>query len=261
MKLQRSTLLPLAVAAVTCSIANATPTSFEARLDVASYDFSGQFPQLFERLPNTEQLEVSPGETIVLQPLDPAWGSAVQVSFSFTDIGFTRTITVVYEAIDGPFVTDAAVERLEFPEPDFGFGLGFTLGVSDSDWDGSPVERTWTLSGEGVEIRSVTTTSSTGGLTPTSITLVDEEPSPAQPGFFGGTTVIDRFEYSVRYTLVGAPSCPADVSGDGQVNLVDLNVVLAGFGQATDQGDTNGDGTVDLADLNAVLAAFGTACD
>lgn len=54
--------------------------------------------------------------------------------------------------------------------------------------------------------------------------------------------------------------CPADVTGDGQVNLADLNLVLANFGQTTDEGDTNGDGIVNLADLNAVLAVFGTSC-
>jgi hypothetical protein len=55
-------------------------------------------------------------------------------------------------------------------------------------------------------------------------------------------------------------TCPADVTGDGEINLADLNLVLAGFGQTTPDGDTNNDGVVDLADLNAVLAAFGQAC-
>mgnify|MGYP004451186151 CR=1 FL=1 len=55
--------------------------------------------------------------------------------------------------------------------------------------------------------------------------------------------------------------CPGDVSGDDTVDLADLNLVLANFGQQTDSGDTNGDGVVDLADLNAVLGAFGTDCE
>lgn len=54
--------------------------------------------------------------------------------------------------------------------------------------------------------------------------------------------------------------CPGDVTLDGEIGLEDLNLVLAGFGQQTDDGDTNGDGLVDLADLNAVLAAFGQSC-
>lgn len=54
--------------------------------------------------------------------------------------------------------------------------------------------------------------------------------------------------------------CPGDVTLDGEIGLDDLNLVLAGFGQQTDEGDTNGDGLVDLADLNAVLGSFGGVC-
>jgi len=57
-----------------------------------------------------------------------------------------------------------------------------------------------------------------------------------------------------------APTCPADVTGDGVVNLDDLDLILSNYGQATSIGDTNGDGIVNLDDLDAVLAAFGTDC-
>jgi S-formylglutathione hydrolase FrmB len=52
-----------------------------------------------------------------------------------------------------------------------------------------------------------------------------------------------------------------DVNNDGQVNLADLNLVLANFGQTTSSGDANGDGVVNLADLNLVLANFGADCN
>jgi hypothetical protein len=61
--------------------------------------------------------------------------------------------------------------------------------------------------------------------------------------------------------LEPGPSCPGDVTGDGVVDLADLNLVLANFGETTDQGDATGDGVVDLADLNLVLANFGTDCN
>jgi hypothetical protein len=54
--------------------------------------------------------------------------------------------------------------------------------------------------------------------------------------------------------------CPGDVTGDNMVNLADLNLVLANFGQMTSDGDANGDGVVNLADLNLVLANFGLNC-
>ena len=59
----------------------------------------------------------------------------------------------------------------------------------------------------------------------------------------------------------GSEPCPGDVTGDNQVNLADLNLVLANFGQKTSEGDANGDGIVNLADLNLVLAAFGLVCE
>ncbi len=62
-------------------------------------------------------------------------------------------------------------------------------------------------------------------------------------------------------TVSDEPVCPPDVTGDNEVDLADLNLVLANFGQTTADGDTNADGEVDLADLNAVLAVFGTGCD
>jgi len=60
---------------------------------------------------------------------------------------------------------------------------------------------------------------------------------------------------------IAGSTCPADVNGDGVVDLNDLNLVLTNFGQETSEGDTNGDGIVDLNDLNAVLTAFGTECE
>ncbi|XHC24812.1 MAG: multiheme c-type cytochrome [Phycisphaerales bacterium] len=54
-----------------------------------------------------------------------------------------------------------------------------------------------------------------------------------------------------------------DVNGDNAVDLADLNLVLANFGQSSPagvlEGDANCDNTVDLADLNTVLANFGNS--
>ncbi len=55
--------------------------------------------------------------------------------------------------------------------------------------------------------------------------------------------------------------CPGDVTGDGAVDIADLNDVLANFNGAGPIGDANGDGVVDITDLNLVLANFGVVCD
>lgn len=66
---------------------------------------------------------------------------------------------------------------------------------------------------------------------------------------------------SVCISVVVAPvECVGDVTGDRSVDLADLNLVLANFGQATSDGDADGSGEVDLADLNIILANFGGTC-
>ena len=53
---------------------------------------------------------------------------------------------------------------------------------------------------------------------------------------------------------------PGDANGDGRVDINDLTIVLANFGQTGmtwSQGDFIGDGTVDINDLTIVLANFG----
>lgn len=60
--------------------------------------------------------------------------------------------------------------------------------------------------------------------------------------------------------LPSEPTCPGDVTGDGSVDLADLNLVLANFGTSPGiggPGDANCSGEVDLADLNLILANFG----
>ncbi len=60
--------------------------------------------------------------------------------------------------------------------------------------------------------------------------------------------------------LSGSGGCgPADLNGDGRVDLTDLGVLLASFGVGSG-GDVNGDGRTDLSDLGIVLAAFDEPC-
>ncbi len=62
---------------------------------------------------------------------------------------------------------------------------------------------------------------------------------------------------------LGHHTCPGDVSGDGHVDFVDLNEVLANWGATVPpktNGDADGDTDVDFDDLNIVLNYWGTSC-
>lgn len=56
------------------------------------------------------------------------------------------------------------------------------------------------------------------------------------------------------------PLCPADLTGDGSVDVSDMLALLGQWGPCPDScaGDLNGDGAVDVSDLLLLLAAWGT---
>ncbi len=78
---------------------------------------------------------------------------------------------------------------------------------------------------------------------------------PSGEGLPGGNA---GFGFRVR------PACPADLNGDEAVELADLAILLAHFGQTEGatpaEGDLDGDGGVTLQDLAIFLANFGVAC-
>ncbi|MFI4854867.1 MAG: right-handed parallel beta-helix repeat-containing protein [Phycisphaerales bacterium JB065] len=91
---------------------------------------------------------------------------------------------------------------------------------------------------------------------------------PEAPGGSGaGDAITDNVGYipfSVTDDACGFDCLAGDANNDGNVNLADLNLVLANFGGAVEigtDGDVNDDGVVNLADLNLVLANFGEACE
>lgn len=76
-------------------------------------------------------------------------------------------------------------------------------------------------------------------------------------------TGIDNFSLQIVHELPPPSACTSDFNNDGFVNLQDLNILLANFGNAVEpgeDGDSTGDGQVDLADLNQLLAVFGGVC-
>ncbi|MGP1308718.1 MAG: hypothetical protein ACTS27_00785 [Phycisphaerales bacterium] len=88
--------------------------------------------------------------------------------------------------------------------------------------------------------------------------------SPDGNAISGIGLLTDTFEFQsfVVYLDTETP-CEGDTNGDNIVNFVDLNTVLASFGQSGEAipGDVNGDGLVNFTDLNTVLANFGLTCE
>ena len=57
---------------------------------------------------------------------------------------------------------------------------------------------------------------------------------------------------------MAAHASVADVNGDGEVSVADINVIIDAIlsGSALDAADVNGDGEVTLADINSVISSI-----
>ena len=65
------------------------------------------------------------------------------------------------------------------------------------------------------------------------------------------------------FAIVLGPACPGDLDGSGLIDLADLQILLAHYGQSgVDQnaGDMDADGDVDLNDLQLLLSVYGDGC-
>jgi|GEM_PF-1943463 len=82
------------------------------------------------------------------------------------------------------------------------------------------------------------------------------------PGFGLGSSNITGFvsSTSVFFTPQSAPSCPADLTGDGTLDFFDISAFLTAFSSSDPVADFTGDGTFDFFDISAFLTAFGNGC-
>ena len=66
-------------------------------------------------------------------------------------------------------------------------------------------------------------------------------------------------EFLERRTLMHGDPLPtaADINGDGQINVFDLNIIASNSGTNNPVADANHDGTVDSFDISIVSAAWG----
>jgi hypothetical protein len=71
-----------------------------------------------------------------------------------------------------------------------------------------------------------------------------------EPGVVGG-------RYSAALTCDACGACPADLDGDGTVEVDDLLLVIGAWGQTAHPADLDGDGVVEVDDLLIVIGAWG----
>jgi hypothetical protein len=86
--------------------------------------------------------------------------------------------------------------------------------------------------------------------------LIFEDRGVAKYYPFGATFTPRVWCGTIHYDVLAAP-CPEDVNGDATVDVLDLLMVLAAWGNTSGPEDINGDGIVDVQDLLALLAAWG----
>jgi len=57
-----------------------------------------------------------------------------------------------------------------------------------------------------------------------------------------------------------APACPADVNGDGMLNILDFVAFQALFSQQDAGADCNGDGLFNVLDFTCFQSVFNVGC-
>ena len=69
----------------------------------------------------------------------------------------------------------------------------------------------------------------------------------------------DNLSVLINLCTVGNP-CPADLTGDGELNFFDVSAFLTAFGSQDPAADFNSDGMFNFFDVSAFLTAFGEGC-
>lgn len=111
--------------------------------------------------------------------------------------------------------------------------------------------------GEGIAIdRQRNRVYVSSGTTAGTVTVLGDH--PAMCAVVPADTEADRIEME-QFSRVAL--LQSDVTGDGQVNILDLALVAARYGSSDPQADINTDGRVDIFDLSVVAGYYGRVID
>ena len=75
----------------------------------------------------------------------------------------------------------------------------------------------------------------------------------------GSFTQADGISSSKVASILGA-SCPADLTGDGNLDFFDVSAFLSAYNAMDPIADFTGDGLYDFFDVSAFLAAYNAGC-
>ena len=74
-----------------------------------------------------------------------------------------------------------------------------------------------------------------------------------------GVADIETHNINLDGTL-GAQNCPADLTGDGELNFFDVSAFLLAFANMDSAADFTGDGKFNFFDVSAFLTDFSAGC-
>ena len=176
-------------------------------------------------------------------------GAVKMTVLNDTGLGLTVTDTRVRTAAPGATVSIAYTGAKT--------GANRSVSVMLCDSTGAPLyygrPADCTTNASGIASFTVPSTLPAGSYT---IKIFNEEVNGAYYTDFASTP------QSIALT-VGASYKSGDINQDGDVNIVDLNILLTNFGQmspaiSNPRADINKDGDVNIVDLNILLTNFGT---
>ena len=204
-------LVPITVIGIASTATLATPEAFDAQLVLRSSSLSdGSYA--FMEVTGPQLLQ--PGASVQIQPLDPAWGAVVNVSYAVETVGLSRTVTIDYESVDGsPLITHSATALL--PTNDL-YSLLFPVAIDDSDWDQDKNTRSWhnVLYGDALKIRDSGPRYTDWDILVPYYLGYDTQQDPANPGAFalpqdqsGARDVVpDRYTTTISYNIIPEPA-------------------------------------------------------
>ncbi|MEQ9207356.1 MAG: GC-type dockerin domain-anchored protein [Phycisphaerales bacterium] len=75
------------------------------------------------------------------------------------------------------------------------------------------------------------------------------------------TNNIQLYGLTVSFTTLDVPDeCPADFTGEGDLNFLDVSAFLSAFGNQEPEADFQPDGNFNFLDVSAYLSAYGDGC-